>query len=60
LLQSATSGDLAFWCGYQIADARMRGKPDIVPMKLCITEASRRERGAWKLVHRHAEPAKPR
>jgi NAD(P)H-dependent FMN reductase/ketosteroid isomerase-like protein len=60
VLQQNASGDLAFWCGYQLAEARMHGKPDPIPMKLRVTEVFRHEGGAWKLVHRHAEAAKPR
>jgi NAD(P)H-dependent FMN reductase/ketosteroid isomerase-like protein len=58
ILQSAAAGDVAWWTGYQIAEARLAGKPGAVPMKLRVTEAFRFHRTGWKLVHRHAEPAK--
>ena len=56
VLQSGS--EVAFWTGYQVADAKLRGKPEPIPMKLRVTEVFRREAGGWKLVHRHAEPAK--
>ena len=54
ILQSGASGDTAWWSGYQIAEARLRGKDAPVPMKLRVTEAFRLEADGWKLVHRHA------
>jgi ketosteroid isomerase-like protein len=59
ILQSAASGDVGWWTGYQIAEARIRGKDAPVPMKLRVTEAFRFSDGAWRLVHRHAELVKP-
>jgi NAD(P)H-dependent FMN reductase/ketosteroid isomerase-like protein len=59
ILQSAASGDVGWWTGYQIAEARLKGKDAPVPMKLRVTEAFRFRDGAWRLVHRHAEPTKP-
>lgn len=63
VLQSASAGDVAFWTGFQTATVKMGGAREAVPMKLRITELFRREAGAWKMVHRHAdamaEPTKP-
>ncbi|HEY6477044.1 MAG TPA: nuclear transport factor 2 family protein [Polyangia bacterium] len=59
ILQWAAAGDVGWWTGYQIAEARLVGKPGAVPMKLRVTEAFRFRQSGWKLVHRHAEMAKP-
>jgi NAD(P)H-dependent FMN reductase/ketosteroid isomerase-like protein len=55
VLQSADSGSVAFWSGFQEATARLRGKE--VSMKLRVTEVFRSVDGEWKLIHRHADPA---
>jgi NAD(P)H-dependent FMN reductase/ketosteroid isomerase-like protein len=61
ILQSGASGELAFWTGYQRAEARMSKNGETVPMTLRITEVFRVEGGAYKLVHRHADTgAKPK
>ncbi|MFE0014690.1 YybH family protein [Mesorhizobium sp. NPDC059054] len=56
IVQSGSEGEIAYWCGFQYAEVDMDGK--MVPMSLRITELFRREAGAWKLVHRHADMAK--
>lgn len=56
ILELAASGGIAYWTGYMRGHARMRGRPDPIPMSLRVTEVFRREGGAWKMVHRHADP----
>jgi ketosteroid isomerase-like protein len=60
VLQSGSSGGLGFWTGIQHADMAMKGKKARVKMQLRVTEVFRLERGAWKLVHRHADMGKPK
>ena len=56
ILHSGESGDLAYWTGIQRASVKVEDGRDAVPMTLRVTEIFRRENGAWKLVHRHADP----
>ena len=56
-LYHASSGDVAWWTGYQIAEAILGDATEPTPMRLRITEDFRFEDGEWKLVHRHAERA---
>ena len=59
VLNSGSSGDLAFWTGRQVATMDIKGQDDPVAMVLRTTEVFRREDGQWKLVHRHADMANP-
>ena len=55
VLQSASSGNLAFWSGVHHSKVKMKGKPGAMPMELRTTEVFRVEDGEWKLIHRHAD-----
>jgi ketosteroid isomerase-like protein len=55
VLQKYVSGDLAFWAGFQVAQARLRGQDKPVDMRIRVSEAFRLSRGEWKLTHRHAD-----
>ena len=55
VLNSGSSGDLAFWTGRQIATMDIKGLDQPVRMILRTTEVFRREDGQWKLAHRHAD-----
>jgi ketosteroid isomerase-like protein len=52
------AGELAFWTGFQDADIEVKASGAIVPMRLRVTEVFRRLDGEWRLVHRHASPAR--
>jgi len=56
IVQSGAGGALGFWCGLQHAEVR-RGDA-VANMTLRVTEIFRFEADAWRLVHRHADPAK--
>ena len=59
ILHTASSGELGYLVGIQHAEVLLAYQPEPVPMHLRITELYRHEDGAWKLVHRHADPHTP-
>jgi NAD(P)H-dependent FMN reductase/ketosteroid isomerase-like protein len=56
ILQASASGGLAYWTGLQHAELPHGG--ETTSMTLRVTEVYRAEAGGFKLVHRHADPAK--
>ena len=58
ILQMAAGDGVAYWVGFQHATARLKGRPEAVPMSLRVTEVFQREGGQWRLVHRHADVLK--
>lgn len=52
----ASSRDLAFWTGFQVAEVELKGQ--MVSMRLRVTEVFRHNGDEWELIHRHASPAK--
>jgi ketosteroid isomerase-like protein len=50
------SGELAYIVELEHFEAKIGGSQDISPMALRVTTLLRAEDGAWKIVHRHADP----
>ncbi|HEY2163620.1 MAG TPA: nuclear transport factor 2 family protein [Gemmatimonadaceae bacterium] len=55
LLQSAASDGLAYWVGLQHSTVRCADSDSPRHIVVRVTELFRRERGEWKLIHRHAD-----
>jgi ketosteroid isomerase-like protein len=51
-----TSDDLATILEVEHWRARIAGRNSVEPFQLRVTTTFRRERGEWKIVHRHADP----
>jgi ketosteroid isomerase-like protein len=60
ILHKGASGDLGYWVGVQHAAAQLRGAEKTSDFALVVTEVFRLEADAWKLIHRHASPLKPK
>lgn len=55
-LNTAVSGDLAFTVSIERQVAQIAGQPKATRRALRVTQVFRKEGGAWKLLHRHADP----
>jgi ketosteroid isomerase-like protein len=50
------AADLASILEVEQWEAKVGGRDEVTPFVLRVTTTFRREDGAWKLVHRHADP----
>jgi ketosteroid isomerase-like protein len=55
-LASGESGDLAYTVAIERSTVRVIGEEKPASMALRVTHLFRKEDGAWKLIHRHADP----
>ncbi len=55
-LNTGVSGDLAFTVAIERQVARIGTQGASTPRALRVTQIFRRDGGAWKLLHRHADP----
>jgi ketosteroid isomerase-like protein len=55
VVAAGVSGDLAYLVAFEHTTAAIGGDPR-APYTLRVTTIFRREAGAWKVVHRHADP----
>ena len=55
VVAAGVSGDLAYLVAFEHTTASIGGDPT-APYSLRVTTIFRREAGAWKVIHRHADP----
>ena len=56
-LAAGSSGDLGYAVGLErSAGVHLAGREESSPMLLRVTHLFRREDGAWRIIHRHADP----
>ena len=55
VLQSAASDGLAYWVGLQHSSLPLADSNTPRQVVLRVTELFRKEKGEWKLIHRHAD-----
>jgi ketosteroid isomerase-like protein len=55
-LASNVSGDLAYTVAIERSEVLIVGQDKPAPLVLRVTHIFRKEDGAWKLIHRHADP----
>ncbi len=56
LVAKHVTADLALLVEVERLSAKMGGREDATPVALRTTSVFRNEGGAWKLMHRHADP----
>jgi hypothetical protein len=56
ILSSVDSADLAYIVSIETNRVRQGGKSMEDVLVLRVTEIFRREEGAWRMMHRHADP----
>ena len=56
LIAKEATPELAYLVEVERLSAKMGGRDDLTPMSLRVTSVFRNEHGAWRLVHRHADP----
>ncbi len=55
-VSSHVTPDLAYTVEVERLESKVGGREDVQPVSVRVTSIFRREDGAWKLVHRHADP----
>jgi ketosteroid isomerase-like protein len=55
-ISTVVTRDLAYTLEIESYRARVGGAEEIAPVAVRVTTVFRREDGAWKGVHRHADP----
>ena len=48
--------ELAYTVEIELSQTKVEGREDVTPIALRVTTIFRPEDGAWKVVHRHADP----
>ena len=55
-ISAVETADLAYVVEIERGQTKFGGRDDSTPYSLRVTSVFRREDGAWRLVHRHADP----
>jgi ketosteroid isomerase-like protein len=56
MVAKAVTPEFAYTVETERFEAKVVGRAELAPLALRVTCVYRRENGAWKLVHRHADP----
>jgi ketosteroid isomerase-like protein len=59
IVEKQATSEFAYVVRVERAKAKVGGSDDIVPIALRVTMVFRPEEGAWKIVHRPADPITP-